>query len=527
MLTYPSRKYPDCSRVGSAEDMGELAFMTPDGHCRNTTKLILTLDDDFTGVIYAYSLIVAVPVEGDQKWPIPGAWLETPDIEGAKRAVLQMTAIMNQTRGMNIKHLVLRIFIGADLITSKVDAANTEPTITKLEGKLSKAFKASNKQISRSARSQPDQWRGMLRPMMFGAVLRNLAEKYPGCTVWDEGELRFNVGDDIYPHPTRLLVARRFEDMTTDIEADHFKAITPMSGESDFKLLRNLNTRKDPGGIVAVALLVSIGESEPWPQVGTYEKNPAMLAAVNALADLVKKWNREGKVQRCLFEVHMGVDGVRNKLVGEKFDAVPMAQDESNIPVKNFGDLEAAFHVKLEEQNKHELFQSESQFQAIKRMINERAAQNPERYDAMLPTIALESATRFLQMNFPDCEVSDEGEFSATIDSQIVRIPNTRLVIAKEKGKEKHNVIAALYAVFSPNGEGWAATRKTWLDTKEMKAADDALLELLKKWYLEEKIAEDCMAQVIMGTDATIYRFVDGVRFEDYSDERMAQIKWG
>lgn len=50
----------------------------------------------------------------------------------------------------------------------------------------------------------------------------------------------------------------------------------------------------------------------------------------------------------------------------------------------------------------------------------------------------------------------------------------------------------------------------------------------MKLWYKEGKICEkDCMAQVMIGTDADIYKFIDGVRFEDYSDEQMNQLRWG
>jgi hypothetical protein len=223
----------------------------------------------------------------------------------------------------------------------------------------------------------------------------------------------------------------------------------------------------------------------------------------------------------------MGTDMAKYKLVGEKSEMTQMTQDlaentDAN-PVKKLGE---DFHIKLEEQEKHELWQSESHFQAMKRQINERAAENPERYAAMMPMIALQSATHILEANFPGCEISNEGEFPVIVDGSTMRLADTMLVYAKDPKKEKNNVIAVMHLVPSPKGEGWAAVGTSWLDTVEMKAAEKALLDLLKQWYVEGRIAEDCMAQVMMGTDATIYRFVDGERFEDYSEERMAQWKW-
>jgi hypothetical protein len=69
---------------------------------------------------------------------------------------------------------------------------------------------------------------------------------------------------------------------------------------------------------------------------------------------------------------------------------------------------------------------------------------------------------------------------------------------------------------------------KNWLETPEMKAADQRLLELLKRWHVQGKVSKvDCMAQTMMVKDVTVYKFVDGERFEDYSEERMQEFRWG
>ncbi|KAI0133460.1 hypothetical protein BJ170DRAFT_678409 [Xylariales sp. AK1849] len=535
-------EYPECARAGTIEDLGDLVFPTSYGPCRYPTNAILTLDDNFTGVIYDATLIVAMPMGeqvNDKVSALPGAGLDTPEMEGAKLTMLKMLAKMRQD-DVNVDHAVVRVVTGADMVTCKFDASTTEPTITKLSSNPSSTFKSSNQEMVRAARRAPDEVRGRFRPFMFKGTVHNCI---PGCTVWDEGELRFSVKGNVYPYPTRILVERDFKKMSEDVEAVHSKVLSPGDGPNDkpVMLLRNLNPHRDPRGIVSITLVVASAPDVLWPACGAYVKSAAFKAAENAILEFVKKLNSEGKVQRCKVNVAMGVDRSRFKFVGEKVvtssiehqeikRAAPTAATDKPVAEispekkKNECGLEA-FSITLEEQKEHKLFDSESHFQAIKQHVRERAQQNPDLYQNLAPRLSLLAAMHIMEMNFPGCEVSDEGEFPVIMNGNDIELADTRLVVVRDPKQEPKSIIAATHVVPRP---GTLAQETNWLETKEMKAAEDALLALLKKWHEEGKVSElDCMAQVMMGTDASIYQFVDGERLVDYSDERMAQFKWG
>ncbi|KAF9786518.1 hypothetical protein IL306_002716 [Fusarium sp. DS 682] len=178
----------------------------------------------------------------------------------------------------------------------------------------------------------------------------------------------------------------------------------------------------------------------------------------------------------------------------------------------------------------NELMELESQFEAIKEHMNEQAkTTTPDKLISQAMTVAPITARMFLSVNFPDCEISDEGPFPIIhADGTETLDPEARLMVARDPKQEPSSVVAAINMV-PCLGEGVSIfSDKDWLETLEMKEADDRLLWLLKKWHAQGKVSKvDCMAQTLMVEDVTIYKFVGGERFEDYSDERMSQFKWG
>lgn len=132
------------------------------------------------------------------------------------------------------------------------------------------------------------------------------------------------------------------------------------------------------------------------------------------------------------------------------------------------------------------------------------------------------SAKTFMKINFPGCEVSDEGGFPFMMNGEEHIICDSRLILCKDPKQEPKSIVAAMHVVPKVMHEAYG-----WLDTKEMKAAEIGLLELMKRLYQQGKISEvDCMAQVMFGVDASYYRFVDGEKFVDYSEEEEKRFKW-
>lgn len=135
----------------------------------------------------------------------------------------------------------------------------------------------------------------------------------------------------------------------------------------------------------------------------------------------------------------------------------------------------------------------------------------------------------FTTRNFPNSDVTDEGELPQDRVEGVPKLQDTKVWVARDPTQEPSSIEAVIVSVPSPDGKFnlLIDKGKKWLETPEMKRAEDALLALVKQWYKEGKISMvDCYVQVMMGVDAVIYQFVDGEKFIDYPDERIRKIKW-
>lgn len=538
-----AKEYPDSEEAGLIKVSGDSGgFATRDGSpCQYPTTHIMTIDET-ASILLNTTYVIAAPLQpkgektttadGESRF-VPGAWLGSSEMFYVRSAMLTQVAIMKQMP-TNVDHVVIDIYMGADKITCKFNTTKTDPTIIRVPSGLSKEFTSFNKWMTKQAKKHPHEVLGMFRPQMFNTTVRTRANGPEGSTVWDEGELPFSVDGTPYPFPTRLLVARAHDKMVNEVDAVHFRIKTKMSAPDDkpVVLLRNLEPSKDPGGVVAITLVVAISPDVTWPKIGLFSKLPAFKAAEQALLEHVKQMNRDGMVERCEAYVMMGADVSQHKFLANKFPFKAPEEKENLQPKPDATQsLEAAFHITLEEQPKHNLFDSESHFQAIKAHMQQRAKEDPERQRAIELMMAPNMAKMFLETNYPGCEISDEGEFPAILpDGKEMTICDTRLVVARDPKQEPKSIVAAIHVVPCPGGadsEPVLLSDKVWLDTREMKGAELALLGLLKKLHREGKVSEvDCMAQVIMAKDASIYKFVDGERFEDYDDERMEAFVW-
>jgi hypothetical protein len=536
--------YPECSQAGSIEDMGEFKFPVSYGRCKYPAKALLILDDNFTGVIHAIAVIVAPPLEetGENSvWTTPGAAVNTEEMKGAQTAALTLLAVMRQ-QNINAEHATVHIIMGADKLCCNFNITKTEPTVTLIGDEPTDEAREANKQIYQEAKTNPDVARGKFLPALFMNDMKRRVASYPGSTIWDEGPLYFSVNGTPYPHPVRLLAVRQLS-KADDVDATIFKVTTPASEPSEKRvvLLRSPRPDKILGDIVCLSAVVAIDPEVLWPNLGDYIKSPAFEAAERVFLNRVRDLQRAGKFRSCKAYITMGSDQKMYKVVGNE---VLKSLDQAGETTEVAGHVQPAgeeipletekhdtglegFSITLTEEAKHNQWQSESHFQAMKHQMLERAQQNPGRFEAIAPQAALMSAIHVLKLNFPECEISDEDEFTGLLEES--KIANTNFVVAKDPKQEPKSIVAVVYIVSRPRADvSWADTQKTtWLETDEMKAAEAALLAMMKKWYSEGKISDiDCMAQVMMGVDATIYQFVDGEKFIDYSDERMASFQW-
>ncbi|KAF4968846.1 hypothetical protein FSARC_3812 [Fusarium sarcochroum] len=598
---YLASRYPECEANGTIDAMGEFHVCTGAGQCSGDDKCKFPTDTQFvldslySGIAHVCSLAINKPPqkplnpeskaesttltttenndekvesanhektqEGEhdqqqQPWLVPGAELDSPEMRGAKHAMLKHVAGM-KAMGANVGHALIMIFIGADLVVCRFDDSPKPPTINRRPVPRPKELIKLMNEMAKDARKVPQAFQGMFAANWFHQAATNCSSGYDGSTVWDEGTFPFSLPNgQEYPEPTRLLVTRLYKDMTESVDEIYFTIAPPpypgqdSSSRDPVTLVRKLDPTKEPGGIVRISLVIGISRNIIWPKIGDFAKNPALKAGENAVLEYAKRLHAQGKLDRCSIIVYMGTDETMFKFVGNPITikqqtrllpparglatptdiAAALASPQSPANDKS---LEMDFNLKVSLQPKHELFGSESQFQAVKQHVKE----STEHYSHQeLNDQAILSAPRvarhFLEMNFPNCDISDEGPFPVVLDDgREIVLQDTRLLVARDPKQEPSSIVSALVTVPCPAGrdaEPAMFSTKVWLDTPEMKAADNRLLALLKRWHGQGLVSKiDCMAHIMMGKDGTIYKFVDGERFEDYSEERMQQIHWG
>ncbi|KAJ4252337.1 hypothetical protein NW762_010935 [Fusarium torreyae] len=497
--------------------------------------------------------------ESDQRQQlrlVPGAELDSPEMREAKNAMLKTVAAM-KAMGTNVGHALIMIFVGADMVVCRFDDTSKPPTINQRPVQRTKGLTKAMNGLAKDARKYPQAFQGMFAANWFHQAATNCSGGYDGSTVWDEGPLPFSLPNgQRYPEPTRLLVTRLYENMTESVDEIYFTIAPPpypgqdSSSRDPVTLVRKLDPTKEPGGIVRITLVIGISRDVTWPKIGDFAKNPALKAGGNAVLEYAKRLHSQGKLDRCSVRVYMGYDESTFKFVGDPITIkeqtrplpppselgtstdITAASASPNSPV-NEKSLETDFNLTVTLLPKHELMGSESQFQAVKQYMMEKSKhKSPHELNVQAVFLAPSVAGHFLESNFPGCEISDEGLFPVALDNgNEFFLEDTRLVVARDPKQEPSSIVAVILTIPCPDGlDGESAifSSKVWLDTPEMKEMDNRLLALLKKWHAQGRVSRiDCMAQTMMGKDATIYKFVDGERFEDYSDERMEQIKWG
>jgi hypothetical protein len=570
-----SKLYPECEANGTIDELAQPHVCSSTTPCSGddgfewSTRGVLVLDAALSGIVHVSAIMVAKPPrrpditdekqqqspDHSQPWIVPGAELDSPEMRGAKHAVVRQVAYM-KSKGANVSHCLIYVFVGADLVVCRFDSSPKPPTITSHPVERPKILVKAMNEIVKDTKKAPDLFRGLFAPHWFRQAVRDMTNGFEGSTVWDEGPLPFMLPNGrMYHEPTRLLITRVYEKMTETIEEVSFTATPPPFPGDDtpgdpVTLVRKADPTKEPGGIVRIALIIGVSKNIVWPKIGDYEKTSTMAAGEKAVVEYAKGLYEKGVVDRCSIWIYMGTDESVFKLIGDPQTLKPR---ERRLPLlSELGDpteiaasprvpqdpwedktLERDFNLSISIHPKHDLMVSESNFQAIKQHVMDKAKNKSpqELYDQAMHTMPM-TAKHILKCNFPECEVTDEGPFPVVLPDGTETVdPEARLVLARDLKQEPTSIVAAVHVVPCPSGlhgEFNVFSDKSWIDTPEMKAADQRLLELLKRWHVQGKLSKvDCMAQTMMVKDVTVYKFVDGERFEDYSEERMQQFRWG
>lgn len=173
-------------------------------------------------------------------------------------------------------------------------------------------------------------------------------------------------------------------------------------------------------------------------------------------------------------------------------------------------------------------FESEAQFQAVKDHLNNLAATNPERFAMISRPAAFRAAEFWMTQNFPEAQVVNAGCFPGDITmlGKDVRPEDTQFFVAMDPGNPRKfvavNLVVFNLAFTIPGSSGEA------LDTPEMKAAEEGLLDMLKGWH-KDGMSDGFLVLVSMGVDLTIYRFsgkdglVDIPEGVDFVTKKVAQ----
>ncbi|KAI3392977.1 hypothetical protein diail_4926 [Diaporthe ilicicola] len=150
-------------------------------------------------------------------------------------------------------------------------------------------------------------------------------------------------------------------------------------------------------------------------------------------------------------------------------------------------------------------FESEEQFQAIKDHVRNLAATNPEQFATISRPAAFKAAELWLTQNFPEAQVVNSGCFPGDIRTlgKDVRPEDTQFFVALDPSNPRKFVAVNLVVfntTYALSASGDA------LDTPEMKASEEGLLQMLREWH-KDGMADGFLVLVSMGVDLSIYKF--------------------
>ncbi|XWX01170.1 hypothetical protein V2A60_009196 [Cordyceps javanica] len=545
-------EYPECAKAGTTEDLrdGTGPFGSNSSPCV-ATKAFVTLDEGFNGSAYAYTLVIDSPmawksVSDGAGGALPKRIVDAPQTKLAQRSLTSILDSMDKG-GSNVRHCVINLIIGSVMLSARWKPHNLIPSLALISQNADTELPGPKTSSDDDHGATPPLGpQRMFRSHMFMSVLKTLETEYPGCTIWDAGEMPFRVEDEPYPHSARFLVCREFDQRNKDVKTFDFKVEGPDTHGNNTvaTLVRARDPSEDPGGIVCLAIVVNVDPEDQWPKRDMEKNLPIMASALEQSTKHGMIMSFLKGFDRCALRVWVGQDTRHYTLItphtkGETAQHVQQFSDllfggpvdplKPSANLEDASDLEETFGVKLTRKEEHRLWESESHFQKMRHAMQERAKADPGRYEQIGIIAGHQSAAKFMENNFGDRTISDEGELPQPDQDGILKFGNTKMLVARDLSQGQSSIVAVLVAIPCPV-PGYSAMvdrEKLWVDTPEMKRAEDTLLAVLEKWYGEGKVStKDCFVQVMMGMDAATYQFVDGEKFIDYPEERMKQIRW-
>ncbi|OAR03016.1 hypothetical protein LLEC1_06072 [Akanthomyces lecanii] len=544
-------EYPECAKAGTTEAFPDEAM--PLGNESGPgvpTKMFMTLDEGLNGITYAATLVVHnqmawKSVSDGANSALPGSIMDAPPTKLAQKYMSFLVHGMEQQQ-VEVKHCVLNLIIGSVLMTARYKPHNLMPSASLISENANAEVPAPKEIMNKESPAGLADPQRVFRSRLFMSVLKTLESNYPGCTIWDAGKMSLKVDDKPYPYPARFLVCRDFEKRNKDVETVDFKVKCPDSegNETVATILRARDPSEDPGGIVCLAIVVNVDPEDPWPKRDMDKHVPIMGAAFGEASMHGLRMSFMKGFDRCALRIWAGQDTrhytfiaphvkgqtaedlqqFSDLLFGKEFDPLKPAPNPEDA-----SDLEETFGVELRKQQEHRHWQSESHFQKMRQEMRERAQANPERYEMINVLAGHQSAATFMENNFGDCTITEEGELPQPDLKGAAKLENSQVLVARDPRQEPSSITAVLVSIPCPV-PGYSPLihkDKTWLQSPERKTAEVALMAVLKQWFSQGKISKvDCFAQIMIGMDAVIYQFVDGDKFIDYPEERMEQIKW-
>jgi len=182
-------------------------------------------------------------------------------------------------------------------------------------------------------------------------------------------------------------------------------------------------------------------------------------------------------------------------------------------------------------------FESEAAFEAVKAHMANVGRDHPERFKTVVRLGAFEAARHWLEVNYPPPHIIETlGLCPVPIPLDNKRIQDVRpgdaiiptsdtqvyMVVGQREDGDVGVVAMKMVVVppFEGNGEGGLSMPKAgqYVDTPEMKTAENAFLMFLRGAYEMEQLKSGCTAIIAMGVDMSIIEFTPTEGMEEFPD---------
>ncbi|CEJ92762.1 hypothetical protein VHEMI08393 [[Torrubiella] hemipterigena] len=467
---------------------------------------------------------------------------ENPDKETINEAIMAEAqeysiGLLNRafTKIAQHMHVCVVVESNATICTPHPDL---KPLILPIPHQVSREEQQWHKSISRQIKVYGAEAVGGFNKFYFDKIVGELCQLKPGVSVWDDGDLAFNVGGSPYQWGSRLLVTRDESNMKTrqGIKATHFEVKHPFGNDDKPPafLFKMFDGSADPGGVDNITLLVATDPSILWPKVGQCAKSPAFKAAEVALMDKLDQMYKQGAIARCRVHLIMGQDQKTWAFVGHDSlkdqSAVAMAsagETVSNAQPFPVGNVHiASFGIDLEELPHDIMYNEKGEFHGFFGYLRQRYTDNPRTAEIHAIT-SVQVMKVFLENAFPGTEISDQGELVIPAEdgaekSEAQTMEGSHLFVVRDPTQAPKDVIAVSYLMALPDG---LKPTGHYEDSQFLKDGENALLKVMKQMYEKGEISDkECTASVRACFDGTIYQFVEGSKFVDYSETQMLRF---